>query len=383
MKNSILKFLPFILILVIASNVILTISSVKDRYVRQDYSQRYESLKKMYYDSIYANKKGDFIRDEFVYSFAAGSLLQGVSPILVNPETPPLGKYIIAFSITLFNNEHITTLVLGIASLFILYLVGKQVFSSTLLALLPVVLLSFEPLYLNQLRITPLLDIMQLFFLLSFFLFFNMAQEKKRYIPYFILANCMLGGFISVKYFGIGITVFGAAIVVLLLRKDIRKVIYYVLTSVIAPLILLSMYIQVLFSGYTLSAFLGIQKWIFIYNQGHVTKPFTFFPLFLINKWYAWWNDSILSDAQWQITWPLSFIVLLFVLWIYYRYKQYRSRALDIVLVWVVLYIGLLQVGYVSARYFVILLPPLFIIMIFGLKTGILLFLKAKNENSS
>jgi len=378
MKKFILRSLPLLLCIAIFFNVFLAVLSVASTYQQQDYWKRYPDLKKMYYDSIYANKKGEFIRDEFVYSFAAGSLLKGVSPILVNPETPPLGKYFIGLSIIIFNNEHILTLFFGIGSLFILYFIGKQVFSSTLLALLPVVLLSFEPLFLNQLRITPLLDIIQLFFLLCFFLFFNLAYEKKKYVRYFILANCMLGGFISVKYFGVGATVFVAAVGVLLARKDIRKVIYFIATSVVAPIILLSMYLQVLLSGYTLSAFLGVQKWIFLYNQGHITKPFTFFPLFLYNKWYAWWNDSILSDAQWQITWPLSFISLLFVLWIYLKYAAFRSKALDIILTWVVLYIGLLQIGYVSARYFVLLLPPLFIVMIFGLRAGVLLFLKSK-----
>lgn len=378
MKKFILRFLPLLLFVTIFFNVYLAVFTVGSSYQKHDYWKRYPELKKMYYDSIYANKKGGFIPDEFVYSFAAGSLLKGVSPILVNPETPPLGKYLIGLSIIIFNNEHTLTLFFGIGSLFILYFISKQVFSSSLLALLPVSLLSFEPLFLNQLRITPLLDIVQLFFLLCFFLFFNIANGKKNYLRYFILANIMLGGFISVKYFGVGVTVFGAVIVVLLLRKEFKRIIYYLVTSVIAPIILLAMYIQVLLSGYTLSAFLGIQKWIFFYNQGHVTKPFTFFPLFLINRWYAWWNDSILSDAQWQITWPLSFISLVFVLWIYIRYAAFRNKALDIILTWVVLYIGLLQIGYVSARYFVLLLPPLFIVMIFGLRAGVLLFLRSK-----
>jgi hypothetical protein len=351
---------------------------VSSKYLTRDYWDRYPELKKMYYDSVYANKKGEFIRDEYVYSFAAGALLQGVSPILVNPETPPLGKYIIGLSVIVFANEHITTLILGLASLVVLYAVGRQVFSSRLLALLPVLLLSFEPLYLNQLRITPLLDIMQLFFLLTFFLLFNIAHQRKKYVPYFILANCMLGAFISVKYFGIGASVFGAAVIVLIIRKDVRRVIQYIVTSVIAPIILLAMYIQVLIGGYTLSAFLGIQKWIFLYNQGHTTEPFTFFPLFLFNRWHSWWDDSIMSDAQWQITWPLTFLMLLFILWVYYRYKEYRNSALDVILAWVVLYIAMLQIGYATARYFVILLPPLFIILVYGLKTAILLFLKAK-----
>jgi hypothetical protein len=351
---------------------------LQEKYLRSDYWERYPALKKMYYDSIYANKKGDFIRDEYVYSFAAGAYLSGVSPVLVNPETPPLGKYFIALSIMLFRNEHLLTIFFAIGSLILLYVLGRQVFSSTLLALLPVLFVSLEPLFLNQMRITPLLDIIQLFFLLSFFIFFNKAAATKHPIMYFLLANIMLGGFISVKFFGTGVTLVGAAVIVLFLRKQIRQLVQYLSTAVAAPILLLSTYIPVLFSGYSPREFLGIQKWILLYNQGHVTKFLTFFPLFLFNIWYSWWDTSVMSDFQWQITWPISFLFLLVVLGVYVRFPKYRSKPLDIVLSWVILYILLLQVGYSTARYFVILLPPLFLIMIYGVKTIVELYLARK-----
>lgn len=374
-KSSLLVIL---ILGVILFNVGRTVLPLAQKYIQADYWDRYPALKKNYYDSIYANKKGDFIRDEYVYSFAAGSLIKGVSPILVNPEVPPLGKYFISLSILLFNNENTLTLFFGIGSLVLVYLLGKQVFSSTLLALLPVLLLSFEPLFLNQLAITPLLDIIQLFFLLGFFLFFNLAEKRKKYTKYFLLANCMLGAFISVKFFGTGVTLVGAAVLVLLLKKDIHNLIKYLLTAAVAPILLLVMYIPVLFTGTSLGSFLGIQKWILEYNQGHLTKFFTFFPLFLFNKWYSWWDTSILSDFQWQITWPISFITFLLALGIYLKYGQYRNKALNIILAWTSLYLIILQTGYMSARYFVILLPALFIIMIYSFKSIVTLYLKSK-----
>ncbi len=360
-----------ILLIVITAIIIFNIASVLFPLAGKftvDYNERYPQLKKMYYDSIYANKKGNFIRDEYVYSFAGGALIQGISPILVNPEVPPLGKYFISLSILLFKNEHVTTILFGLGSVVLLFILGRQVFSSSLLALLPVLLLTFEPLFLNQFRITPLLDIMQLFFLLGYFVLFNIALNRKNNIPYFLLTNIMLGCFISVKFFGTGVTLIGAAMLLLLLRRDIRNTIRYVATSIIAPVILLSSYIAVLFSGYSIGSFLGIQKWVFLYNTGHLSKYFTFFPLFLFNKWYSWWDTSVMSDFQWQFTWPLSFLLLVFVLFMYFKYKKYRNKALDIILTWVALYILILQTGYMSARYFVILLPPLFLISIYGLK---------------
>ena len=360
-----------VLLVAIAANIILAVAPYWGKFVSTDYWRRYPALKKKYYDSIYGNKKGPFIRDEYVYSFAAGSLLKGVSPILVNPETPPLGKYFIALSILLFKNEHMVSLAFGLGSLVMVFLVGRQIFSSSVYALLPVTLLSFEPLYLNQLVITPLLDIIQLFFLLCFFYFFNKAGSTKKYILYFLLASVMVGGFISTKFFGTGITLVGAGLLVLVLRKQFRNALRFLVSLVIAPVMLLTLYVQTLFAGYSLKEFLGIQKWILLYNQGHLTKLFTFFPLFLFNIWYSWWDTSVMSDSQWRITWPLSFIGLLVVGFLYVKNKKYRNKALDIVLAWTVLYVLILQTGYMSARYFVLLLPPLFVIGVYGISLAV------------
>lgn len=181
------------LCLVTLLNIVLWIKPYTFKYLSNDYWRRYPALKKKYYDSIYANKKGQFIRDEYVYSFAAGSLIKGVSPVLVNPETPPLGKYITALSILFFRNEHIMSVLFGVLSLVLLFLVGRQIFSSSVTAFLPVALLSFEPLFLNQLVITPLLDIIQLVFLLSFFYFFNKAQVSKKVWTILCLEFCYVG----------------------------------------------------------------------------------------------------------------------------------------------------------------------------------------------
>src|SRR5581483_11711693 len=81
--------LAFIILLgLIIFNLASVIFLQRDKYLSSNYWQRFPSLKKAYYDSIYANKKGGFIPDEVLYSFNGGALIQGVSPILINPEIP-------------------------------------------------------------------------------------------------------------------------------------------------------------------------------------------------------------------------------------------------------------------------------------------------------
>src|SRR3989344_5051910 len=118
-----------ILLCFIVFNIISVVLPQRDKYLSTNYCQRFPSLKNAYYDSVYANKKGGFIPDETLYSFNGGALVQGTSPILVNPEIPPVGKYLIGLSILFFNNEHIIILFSAVISLIMLFLIGRQIFS--------------------------------------------------------------------------------------------------------------------------------------------------------------------------------------------------------------------------------------------------------------
>jgi len=106
-----------------------------------------------------------------------------------------------------------------------MYLLGKQIYSSKITPLIPVVLFSSEAIFKNQLIYTPLLDIIQLAFLLTIFYFFNKyIIDKKNSIRNVLLVNIFLGFFISTKFFGTGIAVVLSILITLIIHSEFKKI---------------------------------------------------------------------------------------------------------------------------------------------------------------
>lgn len=366
------RFLNYIIIAIIIVNISILIFQNYIKYFKFDYWQRYEKLKYTYENSQYMQKnpKVGWIPDEFVNSYAGGAYIKGVSPILIAPDTPPLGRYLIGLSVIIFNNENIIILVAAISSLILMYVLGKQIIKNQTLALLPPLLFSFEPIFKNQLIYVPLLDILQFPFLLASFIFFNIAvkENSKKQIINFILANISLGCFISIKFFITGLVVLASWGIIILLRK--KHLFKFILTLPLTPIVLLLAYIKVLFTGYSFMHFLGIQKWVFLYHKSQLILPFSVWPLILFNKWYVWYGDKpVISDPQWRITWPIILILSLLTMIFYALKKIKQNQAVEVVMIWAVFYILFFSIGQISARYLVIYLPVLYILTVFGLSS--------------
>lgn len=365
---SIQVIFRILLLLVIVFQISLTLVTHSTIYTSQDYWDRFPDLKHQYLDSQYVNKNPTWVPDEIVNAYAGGALVRGVNPIYIIPDTPPLGKYLIGLSAVIFQNENIITFIAAVLSLIFLYKIGFQLFRSATWALILPALLSSEKIFQNQFIYTPLYDMLQLVFLLSAFFFFNKGLNTKRYLLYFLLANGALGLFISTKFFATGLTILAAGGTVLLLHRMIRPLIVYVLSSAIAPAILLLSYAQAFLLRPDLREFIGIQKWVFLYHKSQLILPFSIWPLMMFNKWYVWFGDKpIISDSQWQITWPIiticSFVII--ILYILQRIRQ--NLQVEILMAWVFCYFLFFSFGQITSRYFVILIPILYLITIYGI----------------
>lgn len=365
------RIIAIILFFLIFLNVGSAMWGNKEQYFSSDFWKRYPQLHKSYVDSQYANKKAtEWIRDEVVNAYAGGAYIKGVSPVLIAADTPPLGRYLIGLSALIFNNENIVTFVFAVLSLVGLYILGTQIFSSKIIALIPVALFSFEPIFKNQLIYTPLLDIIQLAFLLFSFYFFNKGMvSKKRTWLLFTAANIFLGLFISTKFFITGITIIAAWYLILLLKKDKKRLIQLTSFLPFSVIVLLLNYVRVFAYGYSFQEFLGIQKWVFLYHKSQLILPFTIWPLILVNKWYVWWgNKPVISDSQWLFTWPIITILSFITIIIYLKNKIPRKSEIEVLMIWIVLYFLFFSFGQISSRYFVILIPILYIVSIYGIK---------------
>src|SRR5258708_4606344 len=278
-KRNLWRICFIVMLGFIVLNILSAVFFLPQKYFTFNFWNRYPALKQTYLDSQYVNKhpKG-WIPDEVVNAYAGGAYVTGTSPILIAPDTPPLGRYIIGLSELIFNNENILPFFLTIGSLVMLYLVGMQVFSKPILALLAPLFFSFEPLFTNQLIYSPLLDIMQLFFLLSSFYFFNKGILKEKYKNIFLCtASIFLGFFIATKFYITGLTVIGAWLLTLLFLRRFKDTFFLILISSLAIIVLLLSYVRVLFDHYTILKFLGIQKYVFLYHKSQLIYPFSVF----------------------------------------------------------------------------------------------------------
>lgn len=368
------KIIFAIIIILTLYNVGSVVVSHWSEYSSHNYWQRFPQIKQSYLDSQYVNKhpKG-WIPDEGALSYAGGALIQGINPVLVIADTPPLGKYLIGLSAVLFDNEHMVSLLFGLASLVFLFLLGRQIFKTTFFALLIPCVLSFEPIFKNQLIYTPLLDIMQLVFLLGSFYFFNKGFATKKTFMYFLLANIFLGLFISTKFYITGTTIIGAEVLVLLSHRSLGKGIRYLLTLPSAILVLFLSYIRIFAYGYSLKSLFGIQKYIFLYHKSQLILPFSIWPLLLFDRWYVWFGTKpVITDAQWSITWPIitigSFIIILL-----YLFKKIAHKAMvEVMMLWIILYILFFSFGQITSRYLVIYIPVLYLVFGFGVEQVIM-----------
>lgn len=363
------KLIQIILVLVIVFNFSSTVWQHKDSYFKFDYWQKFPALEKTYLNSQYVNKHPEgWVPDEVVGLYAGGKLITGTNPVLIIPDSPPLGKYLVGLSVLIFNNGNIAILIAGVLSLILIYLIGMQILKSKLSALLPIFFLSFEPIFKNQFVYVPLLDIFQLVFLLAGFYFFNKFLTLKNNYLYVILSMLFLGFFISTKFFITGIVILAAYYLVLVLNKDIKRIFRLTITFPLSILILLLTYVRVFAFGYNLHNFLGIQKWIFLYHKSQLILPLSIWPLLLLNRWYVWFgNKPVLSDPQWLVTWPIVTILSLVTVLAYLLNKMSKNKSIEILMAWVIIYLLFFSFGQISSRYFVILIPILYIISIFGI----------------
>ena len=356
-------------ILIVIFNLFSAIFQAKNKYFTFNYWSNFQLLKSTYQRSQYVSKHPTaIIPDEIVNSYAAGEYIKGTNPVLVAADTPPLGRYLIGLSIFIFNNENIVTLVFSVLALTLMFFIGRQIFSSSLLAILSPLIFSSEPIFKNQLVYSPLLDIIQLVFLLGCFYYFNKGLNSKKFILYFAVANLFLGLFISTKFFITGLTIAAAFYLILILRKEKERIKIITLTLPISVLVLLLSYARLFAFHYSLKSILGVQKYVFLYHKSQLILPLSIWPLLLFNRWYVWYGkNSISFDHQWLISWPIITIISIVAVVLYVLNKIPKNKNVEVLMAWVIFYVLFFSFGQISSRYFVILLPVLYIISLYGI----------------
>ncbi len=203
MKNNFIKIL------------ILIFVSLTFYYSRQVFSYRYEPE---YYENWYYHSQWNIpnsirgIGDGDLYKFVGYRLAFGENPFNINYEVPPFAKLLYGLAERFVSNPYVLSIVLYLASFFVLYLISKIFFKKKLTPiLLTLLLFGSSPFVSTQVRET-MLDLPLMFFFLLHLLYFLQYLESNKFKK-LILAGIFLGiatgckiGVYSPLIFLIGIT---------------------------------------------------------------------------------------------------------------------------------------------------------------------------------
>ncbi|MEK7534727.1 MAG: hypothetical protein AAB600_05380, partial [Patescibacteria group bacterium] len=329
------------------------------------YNAQYESLKSAYYNSQYAKKENPGIMpDETFESFAGGAFARGVNPILIVHEHPPLGRYIIGLSTILFDNAKTLILPCLLISVFGIYLIGRIILKKTLFVLIPLGIFVNEPLFVSKLTIAPLLEPIQLPFIIFSLYFFIRGIESKKSLPWFMATSLMVGAVASIRFFILGAALFVSMLIYMILRKKLdKKVVQFVVSLPFSLIPLFASYTKTMMDGYSFLQILGVQKYIFAYHHSKIIVFFSFWDLILFNRWHTWWGDRrILHEVHWIIAWPISAFLTYASLILVFLKKIKASKARKALFIWIIVYSLLLSMGTATTRYFLPLLPFLYIL---------------------
>lgn len=348
-------------------------------YQRWNYylsSFRPEEVEKAYGISQYVLEKApSWISDEIHFAYASWRYLKGGSPILINPDYPPLGKYIIAFSIKFWHNEKIPILLFSLTTPFSIYLISQLFIESKTWALVPVILFSWEKLFQEQLIYIPLFELFSLTFLNLSFYFFLKAEVKN---SYFWLSSLFLGALWATKPWMLTIPLVISWFIYLIFKRDFRKLLNWLISLLAAFLVVILSYFRLLIEGWNIYKILSAQKWIMWYHRSKLIKPASVWPFIYLRRWYVWWGEKpFLPVEQWNILWPtfttlaLVFSALVF-LKTYRRTKKglrwlkFDKRVIAICL-WFFGDLIFLSLGNINVRYLFYLLPFAYILGIYFL----------------
>lgn len=302
--------------------------------------------------------KNKGVSDSFLYGYAGYKYSTGANPSLLNPEHPPLAKYIIGYSIKFFGSEHVFGIVIAFAVLILVAAISYQINASLLLASFAFFLTSTFPLFTDQIQHGPQLELYQLFFfLLVVHMLLNGMKKKK--IIFYVCAGIFLGMMFSTKTF-LPFFLLLSTWIVLALWKQWKAIITIIGLGI---LIFTATYYQYFALGGTLRTFLGLQKYIVVFYGNSNIPLFEFFGncfrLIFTGFWKFWDTARSVSFYEgWNILWPIIFVLGL------WRMKHMGGKNPSrIITVFLILYAIFVCIVPVFPRYLLLLYVPMIILL--------------------
>lgn len=303
------------------------------------------------------------IGDDGLFSYIGYTLAKGEDPSKNNPETQPVGKYLIGFSLIIFNNPIYYSLLMGALSLILFFLLCERLFKNTINSLFATLILFLDPLFFSQFW-KAWIDISQLFFLLlSILAITYLKKSEKRILFFAALSGISLGLFTQVKL-PILLPILFTIETIIFVKNNLKKEYFIYLISFFVGIFI--PYTQYFLLGNSLIDFIRLQKYIFSF----------YYKSQLISHFGAIWHSLILGNfinisgggitrvSEWWILWPVSFFVSLFA-FLNLLIKKDKNNFLKGLGFFT--FLSLIIFGLIPSypRYLLILIPFLYILFVY------------------
>lgn len=297
------------------------------------------------------------IGDDGLFAYVGYTLVLGADPSLNNPETQPVGKYLIGFSILLFKNPVFYSLIMGVLSLLVFYLLAKKIFKNSLIPIFAALILLLDPLFFTQFW-SSWVDITQLFFLLVNILFLALlSKSNKCNWLYSLIYGISLGFFVQSKLPVLLPIIFILELFYFLKNHYFKIYLFYLLGFTLGLLI---PYAQYFLLGHSMIDFIKLQKYIIVFYKKSqiVTHIGAIWQALILGTFPNISSSGISRVMEWSLFWPVSFGISIYAfLNIFKEKNKYFWKGLGIFIL-----LGLLIFGFLPSypRYLLLIIPFLY-----------------------
>lgn len=330
---------------------------------------RKDFLFTLYQNSQWVNPQSKYgIGDDGLYQVAGYTLATKHEFFTINPEMPPLAKYIYGYSILLFGNAEIASLLMFIISIIVFWFLIRKYIKNLSLQICATIFFITDPLLFEQSYMT-MFDLPQLIFLLLHFLIminlFKNDYSFKKYLTLILLAGVTLGLFMSVKIAFLAVIIGVLDVFILYSRK---KIVYFGLICCIALVIYIGAYLPYLLQGHTLFELLKAQKWMLNFYLSSGIRPVygTVLTTLSMGKIIGWGEFSKWENvSHWTIVWTLYLFT--FLVFGFQTLSKF-SKKNNTVLFPIFLLISGLLLSFIFLPFFtryLVLILPFFILLFF------------------
>jgi hypothetical protein len=329
---------------------------------KEVYQQKFDVQKteKKYQESQYV-RPSDYktvMGDDELFSLAGVKYIEGKDPSSICFELQPLTKYLFGISIKLFGNPLVIQFLIGILVLAITAYSGKLLGLGKW-AIAPVVLLSFDKLFQEQMM-TAQLDLFQTLAFQIYWVLFYLAMRKN--FSRWTWVMIWLGIGALSKSFSIGVLAFGVSLIFLLWQK--RSLLKdYLRNSIWAVVVYFLGYLMFFITGNGLVDFFWLHWRILKLYAGYVPEypKGEILRIIFLGKWREWYGSfGLMKVKTWSILWPAGFLAVV-------GSFSRRTNFAMLLSFWSLIYIVFIGLRLVFPRYLMVVLPNFYLLIIYYL----------------